>query len=527
VFDSELDLVGNSIDSFMEYALESAKLIYFHNLRFDGNFIIYWLLTHGFRHYEGEKHSPDRGSFSTVISSEGQFYKISVVTLDGIITDFQDSLKKIPLSVAAMAKAYGLEMEKGTMDYKKVRYPGHVPEPEEVRYVRSDVRIVAEVLRHQYEEGLDSMTSSADALKLFKASIGGEDEFRKMFPELTSDEDAAARAAYRGGFTYADTRTAGKIVGEGIVLDVNSLYPYVMHDRPLPCGHPHNADWVPKDDDVLYIATFNFTAKLKPRGIPCIQLRRSFWACPNEYQKVIPEVTEMRLTSVDWKLINDMYDVDLVSIHDVTVFDTCEHVFDKYIGGWMMVKENSIGGKRQIAKLMLNSLYGKFASRVVHDKKVPYLEDDRVKYEFVGDEKGSKPVYTPLGVFITAWARDKTIRAAAANYERFLYADTDSLHLLGTTPPDNLEIHNTHLGAWKVEGTFDRGIFVRAKQYCEESDGLPDTHIAGLPRSWAHKITPDDLLSPQRWYGKLVPKVISGGTYLTETHFTFAPVKEA
>ena len=68
VFDSELNLVGNSIDSFMEYALESAKLIFFHNLRFDGNFIIYWLLTHGYRHYEGDNHSPDRGLFSTVIS---------------------------------------------------------------------------------------------------------------------------------------------------------------------------------------------------------------------------------------------------------------------------------------------------------------------------------------------------------------------------------------------------------------------------------------------------------------------------
>ena len=64
----------------------------------------------------------------------------------------------------------------------------------------------------------------------------------------------------------------------------------------------------------------------------------------------------MRLTSVDWKLINDMYDVELISIHDVTVFDRREHVFDKYIDGWMMVKENSTGGKRQIAKLMLNSL---------------------------------------------------------------------------------------------------------------------------------------------------------------------------
>ena len=48
------------------------------------------------------------------------------------------------------------------------------------------------------------------------------------------------------GSTYADTRTAGVIVGEGIVLDVNSLYPSVVHDRPLPCGVPHKADWIPE-----------------------------------------------------------------------------------------------------------------------------------------------------------------------------------------------------------------------------------------------------------------------------------------
>ena len=67
----------------------------------------------------------------------------------------------------------------------------------------------------------------------------------------------------------------------------------------------------------------------------------------------------MRLTSVDWKLINDMYDVELISIHDVTVFDRREHVFDKYIDGWMMVKENSTGGKRSDCEAYVELFYGK------------------------------------------------------------------------------------------------------------------------------------------------------------------------
>ena len=342
------------------------------------------------------------------------------------------------------------------------------------------------------------------------------------------------RAAYRGGFTYADTRTAGVVQGEGMVLDVNSLYPFIMYSRPLPFGKPISVDIPPEEisDDYLWVATFRFTAKLKERGIPCIQLRGSHRANPTEYLRSVDEPTEMRMTNVDWSLINDMYDVELYSYSDVTIFHCRVGAFKDYIDKWMGVKEVSTGGKRQIAKLMLNSLYGKFAARIERRNKLPELHNGVVNYVASENEEVVKPVYTPVGVFVTAWARDYTIRSAAANYDRFLYADTDSLHLKGTEPPEGLDIHPTRLGAWKIEGTFDRAIFVRAKQYCEVSDGVPDTHIAGLPRKNPHtgrpyEIWPEDLLTRQTYDGKLVPKMIAGGTFLTETHFTFTPVKES
>ena len=42
-------IIGNNIDDFMKYVehLPNSEIL-FHNLKFDGEFIIYYLLTHGF-----------------------------------------------------------------------------------------------------------------------------------------------------------------------------------------------------------------------------------------------------------------------------------------------------------------------------------------------------------------------------------------------------------------------------------------------------------------------------------------------
>ncbi len=59
---------GNDIESFIEYCkeLENAEL-YFHNLKFDGSFILYYLLTHDFEYVKDRKEVKDN-TFTTVIS---------------------------------------------------------------------------------------------------------------------------------------------------------------------------------------------------------------------------------------------------------------------------------------------------------------------------------------------------------------------------------------------------------------------------------------------------------------------------
>jgi hypothetical protein len=189
------------------------------------------------------------------------------------------------------------------------------------------------------------------------------------------DEDV--RQAYRGGFAYADTRFKGKRVGAGRVYDVNSLYPSVMYDRVLPYGEPRWFRGAPETtpEHPLFVVSVTLTAKLKPNHIPCIQIKGSPHFAETVYQTDITEPTTLTCTNVDLALWMDHYDIDVLSWNGGWKFHGITGFFKEYIDKWMAVKENSDGGLRFIAKLHLNSLYGKFATNPDVTPKVPILDE--------------------------------------------------------------------------------------------------------------------------------------------------------
>ena len=100
-------------------------------------------------------------------------------------------------------------------------------------------------------------------------------------------------------------------------------------------------------------------------------------------------------------------------------------IFDEYVDKWVDEKIKYSGGRRTIAKLFLNSLYGKTAANGRRDHKIPRLDDGVVKYDVVkGGDK--EPEYIAIGSAITAYARNFTVTHAQANYDLFCYIDTDS-----------------------------------------------------------------------------------------------------
>lgn len=521
---------GTDIESFIREISQEDSLCYFHNLKFDGVFIIYWLLVNGYRHAEKATYP---FSFETLIDKMGKYYSMRVYWENGNITEFRDSLKKLPFSIKAIAQSWDLPMLKGDIDHEILRPVGHVPTAEELEYLFKDVQIMSLALKTQIDAGMKKLTVGSDSMAEYKRIISPT-RFKRYFPVLNNEIDLEIRQAYRGGYTYSDPRFKGYKTGAGSVYDVNSLYPSVMRYKTLPYGEPVFAEGLPEQSAAypLFIVSMTFTAKLKPGYVPIIQIKASTMFSESEYQTVIDEPVTLTFTSVDLEMVFEHYDIDVISYNGGYRFKARRGLFDDYIDKWAKVKAENKGAKKQIAKLHLNSLYGKFASNPDVTGKYPVLEDGVVKLK-LDREAERDPVYTAMGAFITAYARQVTITAVQMNYDRFAYCDTDSLHLMGTEPPKGIEIDDDELGKWAHEADFTAAWYVRAKAYIELITPKPvckfnksfqlqkyDVHIAGVPTDIARKLTFGDIFDDHKIGGKLVPKNVPGGTILRKTHFT-------
>lgn len=536
--------IGNNIETFFErIKKESNPYIYFHNLKFDGEFIIYYLIKHGFEHVESSE--KQNNTFSTLISDMGLFYQIEVYfevnKKKTKKVTFIDSLKIINQSVESMPKTFKIPENKLEIDYNAPREVGHVLTSEEEAYVKNDVVIVAKALKYLFDMGLTKMTAGSNALSEYK-EIMKLNRFRNLYKPLNYEIDKDIRKSYRGGFTYCNPLYKGKEVGSGEVLDVNSLYPSVMYNEILPFGEPFFFEGEYKEDKVypLYIQRLTCSFKIKEGKIPTIQIKHSRFV-ENEYLTDSGiEPVALTLTSIDLKLFLEQYDVWDLNYESGWKFKGMRGLFTDYIDKWIKVKnESTISGNkgmRQVAKIMLNSLYGKFATSLDVQSKIPYLENDIVKYK-LGEKKTKDGVYLPMGAFITAYARDKTIRTSQAikdysinkyGIDMYCYSDTDSIHTI--LPIEELkqfcEIDDVKLGAWKHESHFERAKFIRQKTYLEEINGEINITCAGLPKNCYDQVTWDNFKEGLKVDGKLTFHHVKGGVILIPSEFTIKEDKK-
>lgn len=537
---------GEDIDSFINYCslINESSSFYFHNLKFDGEFIIHYLLTHGFVHVNEKKLGVNQ--FSTIISDLNVFYCIKVKFKEEVIISFFDSLKLLNFSVEEVAKAFNLSIKKLEIDYKAKREKGHKITDEEKEYLKHDVMIMSLALEKMFEMKITRMTIASNAMNFFKDTISKK-RFEEWFKPPLYDKDL--RQAYKGGFTYLNEIYRGKEVKEGIVLDVNSLYPSVMYYSPMPYGEGIYFDgkYVPDKLYNLYIQNITCQFRIKKDKIPTIQIKNNLSFVPTEYlSSSNGESINLTLTNVDLKLFLEHYDIYDVSYNWGWKYKSSTKIFKSYIDYWneLKVKATKEGNKplRTIAKLMLNSLYGKFAASPEGRSKIPYLDNNIVKYKLSELEERTA-YYLPISIFITSWARDKTIRSAQAVYHRFIYADTDSLHLEGTDIPENLLISDTELGKWKIESTFKRGKYLRQKCYIEDAvtpvdeiekfkkenpeclhlvskDSIINIVCAGMPKGCYKNVTWENFDYGSVFDGKLGVKHTDGGIVLVDTTFT-------
>lgn len=562
-------LYGNSLDQFMEWCANPLRnyKVFFHNLKFDGSFILSWLLTHGFE-YISDKKDRYTGSFTALITDMGQFYSIEVYfRVKGKRVNkvtFLDSLKIFPnFSVERVAEGFNLPIRKLKIDYREKRPIGHELTKEEIDYIRNDVEIMSRALSVMFDEGLTKMTIASDAFNNYKDFLPA---FRQVFPILDKETDKDIRKAYKGGFTYASPKYAGKQIEKGITLDVNSLYPSMMMYKTMPYGKPERFQGKYKKNTIypLYIQSLTCIFEIKKDKIPSIQIKKSLMFKENEYlESSNGEPVELFLTNPDLELFFKQYNVDVISYNGGFMFKKVNGIFYDYINYWTEEKiragKEGNAPKRQIAKLMLNSLYGRFGLAPVSRRKEPYLDEEGIVRFTMTQPEERESIYIPVACFITAYARVKTILTSQAirdysekKYDKdaYLYSDTDSIHCTLnkddlTELNDIIEIDDYKLGAWAHESDFTRAIFLRQKCYIEEINGKVKVTVAGLPQFLApiinfdnfkegfttENLTEEDLIKLAKENGatdgevekvhhKLNYKYVKGGVVLCDTGFT-------
>lgn len=433
---------GNDFNGIFEFCKKSKKnlKLWFHNLKFDGEFWFYQLLTNGYTCIKDKKDRKDK-TFTCLISDTGQFYSIEVyfeVNKKHInkVTIY-DSLKILNFAVEKIAKDFKLPILKGKINYKGYRAPGHNLTTEEIEYLRNDVEIVARALDIMFKQDLTKMTIGSDALSNYKKIVPSFDTY---FPVLDYSIDEGIRSSYKGGWTYLNPIYAEKHINEGMVLDKNSMYPSHMYNDLLPIGRPIEFEGEYKQDKLypLYIQIISCSFKIKKNKLPSIQLKNNPFYMPNQYIETTDEdIVTLCLTDVDLKLFFDQYEIEDLIYQGGYKFKGCKGLFCSYIDKWMgeknKAKKEDNGALYTIAKLMLNSLYGKFGLNPNVRGKYPTLTDEGIiKYKLY-DRETRDSIYCPLASWVTAYSRNDIIRSSQAirdyslekyGVDYYIYSDT-------------------------------------------------------------------------------------------------------
>lgn len=520
--------IFNSIGTLFDYILsiKSNTIIYFHNIKFDGEFWLHYLLTQtdfkpafiqpDLTKAEGyfiEKRYMEDRTFSYSISSKGMWYSITIKNGRYYI-ELRDSLKLLPISVKRIGESFGTRHRKLSIEYTGYRTAGGVLTPEEKEYIANDVLVVKEALEIMYNQGHTGLTIGSCCLEEYKNKFNPFPDFNEHFPNLYDiaiDKDTFGaesigeyiRSSYRGGWCYAVEEKINTLYRNGTTADVNSLYPSMMHSESgnkYPIGMPQFwiGNYIPdeaKDGEHYYFIRIKTEFQIRPGFLPCIQIKNSPYYQSNKWLRtsdihslvddgyhkrrktlqgeIVSTAVTLTLTQTDFALIREHYELYNCTILDGCYFKAYTGIFDEYIDKYREIKVNSKGAKREIAKLFLNNLYGKMATSTESSFKVAYLKHDNSLGYFTVVEYKKKPGYIPVGSAITSYARNFTIRAAQQNYhgissDGFIYADTDSIHC--NLSPDKLrgiKVDNNAFCCWKLESCWDEAVFIRQKTYAE------------------------------------------------------------
>lgn len=544
-------IVGESIEEWYEYAMKLTGIICFHNLKFDGRFILDYLVRNNL------PWCPEK----SVIDAEMHIpYRIALK--DDLY--IQDTMRVHAGKLDKVAKSYGLEGKKEASDFTVFHEYGNASE-KDIEYVLQDANIVAQILRMDCIEndGYIPMTGAGFALRKYvnwliqsgkvaqprrRDHTNQTEILSQIFP---FEEDPApygwqdlARKSYMGGISLVKAGISEVVNGRTWVYDDNSAYPSHMANKPLPVGEGrYTSVYVPDRFGVYYVEC----SFVHVDTCPIIhKVRAMGWHLPYTDDGMTNSFTlygqsdyindysgTLVLTSIEIDYLKRYARLHMKVIGGYT-FDTRDDIFRDYIVETYTERQkikrtNPV--RAEFLKLMMNSLYGKFGAGSKYGCKV-VMKDGIVNEELDRDDVDVPWCYPPVATAITGYQRIHIAETITANWDGFLYTDTDSIHLCKPHIEGSMWIDQKALGAMKCESISDNSKYIRPKCYVHINEREYDNEgnetackpivvkCGGMPDDVKKKITSiDDVFIGAEFDGKLMPVRAVGGVYLRETTY--------
>lgn len=432
-----------SIESFIDY-IQTMKqsIIYFHNLKFDFSYIQYYLLKHGIKH--------------KVLEKKGTIYQIKVFDIE-----LRDSMNFLPMTLKEVGENYCKKYKKTSIDYNVQK--GHKATEIEIEYCYNDCYVLEEGLTNYLESMKEILLESGcvnSATKVYKkltnAGIAYEafkelSPFEKACPKTTKNEYDLFKHAYRGGFVYSNPKG---IVRNVQMIDCNSMYPYIYSKIDMPYGYPILCESF-EDMQRFKFSIFKVLIKydLKPGYIAIIGGGFGKYGGIDYKSTSDGLFEELTTCSTDFELIKQFYDIEYKFVWGVG-FQTKPEFFKKFADTFIQVKNKEKGIRRAVAKVLLNSPYGKTAMNGLQEIKNYYIDEKYhcVKSEVTGYEMDESTFqYLPIAIAITSGARYYLLTTAQKiGFDSILYMDTDSIKF--KAKKTGIQYDPNTLGAWKDEG---------------------------------------------------------------------------
>lgn len=391
--------------------------------------------------------------------------QIASARLIGTRIIFYDSLNHCPMGVKRMGDFLGLpklQMNLGSW-----------------RYVERDTlitqRFMVEFQRRYNALGCQfNATLPSSALDLYR---------REFLPFAVKQPDPRALDFLWSGYYGGRTEVFNVAPQDGTIhyIDVNSLYPFVMRSELYP--NPNLYHWA-KRPNLDGFGVADVTVRV-PRSLyfPPLPYRSDKLLFPAGTFRGVYSYPELRATVQRGGRI--------LGCHRALEFPNGCRPFADYVDTLYPVKRDATDDiTRLTAKLLMNSLYGKFAERIELLKMLPLdkIPDDIAcpVYGSVGIVNGGTmtPNHTNViwSLYVTAYARLYLLKQLETIRERggvVLYCDTDSVIYLGNA----VHTAGDGLGDWSVEGQFRHAHFLAPKVY-----RLDDRFRAkGVPRNKARE----------------------------------------